>query len=960
MKIKRADGFLETEVENMKKVADLCAEATGWSKEAAFLELSTPGTRANRLMNFGGRFLDSAENFKQGMRLLGTFEKWFTGMGQKVDAMGNDKTRTKDMDKTMLNVDTSQGFKPNILRGMEKFVFESIANDSSFNLAETDANRLFGIENNAVTHFFVRNLNHACTQTIAQIPLEKRSTFYTAVNMFFPIIENAEDANKKGVDRGESKDTKIVVGRVLKNLEAIIELEKKGELTFENVARLIVPELPADSKFEFRKVGNVLTEVMNGVEGLLQKKVEDWSGLLGVALDTIQQTGCSAEEAVESVTGGKKLPLPPYVSSGTLDLEIFDGTTKVGRKLLETDLPRADGYSDVDKKSLLPQDKNVFTFNFPEEGPITTNATPQGRKNVNTVIEKIEALCGKARTAQTLSVMTMVSQSGTMVLRGSLSVYGINSTEHAPCDFTLSKDDKTGVVTIRYSSPKELPFTFGWTATVGPDGKVESTPLEFKRKSIDDLAVEVGYHESELQMVKKAFEFIKSATGCSDYLAITKALDPLSPERRLFGYGGRFTDSVDNFKKGLALMGKFEGWYDKIAAEVEKNKGKDKNDLAGVSNATVRNANAFYLERNTVRAYEKFLFEELAANDKMPLDAEDPEKVFGMEANAAMRFVGRGFTSSINDSVARMPVEVRQILFAAFDAMLPLAKDANGLRENSFTAGAVMPVARVMRHLEELRGLQKNGEFTAENVKKLLFPEVQNAGTKSLKAIVAEIETLCETESDILAHQRISVMMRNSGYTYQEVVDADRKGSVLPSAPHIISGTGALSALDGTANGARKQAVGDLIRPSNPESTKTHQAMLKRECCVFTVRFPGGAVLTSGASDKHAENEGPANKIANEVEKLVGDRHPAQLSAVMMGLTQSAHGPFRSNAVRLGFVNNTGAEHSALTYTLSRNEETGAITIRYSEPEGFPTKFHWETTIALDGSSVTTPLVIDK
>jgi hypothetical protein len=45
-----------------------------------------------------------------------------------------------------------------------------------------------------------------------------------------------------------------------------------------------------------------------------------------------------------------------------------------------------------------------------------------------------------------------------------------------------------------------------------------------------------------------------------------------------------------------------------------------------------------------------------------------------------------------------------------------------------------------------------------------------------------------------------------------------------------------------------------------------------------------------------------------------------------------------------------------LTYTLSKNAETGAITIRYSEPEGFPVKFSWETTIDTDGKSVTTPL----
>ena len=48
-----------------------------------------------------------------------------------------------------------------------------------------------------------------------------------------------------------------------------------------------------------------------------------------------------------------------------------------------------------------------------------------------------------------------------------------------------------------------------------------------------------------------------------------------------------------------------------------------------------------------------------------------------------------------------------------------------------------------------------------------------------------------------------------------------------------------------------------------------------------------------------------------------------------------------------------------LTYTLARNAETGVVTIRYSEPAGFPVKFHWEATIDLDGVSKSTQIVIE-
>ena len=53
-------------------------------------------------------------------------------------------------------------------------------------------------------------------------------------------------------------------------------------------------------------------------------------------------------------------------------------------------------------------------------------------------------------------------------------------------------------------------------------------------------------------------------------------------------------------------------------------------------------------------------------------------------------------------------------------------------------------------------------------------------------------------------------------------------------------------------------------------------------------------------------------------------------------------------------------EHMPLTYTLSKNAETGAVTVRYSEPAGFPVKFHWETTIDLNGIAHSTPIAVDN
>ena len=45
---------------------------------------------------------------------------------------------------------------------------------------------------------------------------------------------------------------------------------------------------------------------------------------------------------------------------------------------------------------------------------------------------------------------------------------------------------------------------------------------------------------------------------------------------------------------------------------------------------------------------------------------------------------------------------------------------------------------------------------------------------------------------------------------------------------------------------------------------------------------------------------------------------------------------------------------------LAKDAETGAVTIRYSSPKALPVKFSWTTTIAVDGSSTSTPMVIEQ
>ena len=81
-----------------------------------------------------------------------------------------------------------------------------------------------------------------------------------------------------------------------------------------------------------------------------------------------------------------------------------------------------------------------------------------------------------------------------------------------------------------------------------------------------------------------------------------------------------------------------------------------------------------------------------------------------------------------------------------------------------------------------------------------------------------------------------------------------------------------------------------------------------------------------------------------------------QLNAVFFALTQASSASV-VGAFAAQDIHNT--EHMPLTYTLAKDAETGVVTIRYSEPAGFPVKFHWETTIDLDGVAHSNQMVIE-
>ncbi len=130
----------------------------------------------------------------------------------------------------------------------------------------------------------------------------------------------------------------------------------------------------------------------------------------------------------------------------------------------------------------------------------------------------------------------------------------------------------------------------------------------------------------------------------------------------------------------------------------------------------------------------------------------------------------------------------------------------------------------------------------------------------------------------------------------------------------------------------------------------------KHEALALASRLIGLDANVKG-DERNAEVAANNGAIANKVAEFCGDVHPAQLSSVYFALSQAAASPVKDGFLNLGIKSD---EHTALTYTLSKNAETGAITVTYSEPQGFPFHFHWTATITIDGTTTTTPIMVER
>ncbi len=482
-------GFTKAELPKLARATNFLVKATGMDEMKAMEEVAKPGSKANRLMQYGGRFLDNAQDFANGLRLIDSFKEWFAELKRTVlpiyeksnadcDFSTADTPTKRNIDNLLLQDDK--------MMGLEKFIFEELASNSAHDLSGKDPEQLFGFENNAAMRFIGRGYGKSVLSTIANIPPAKRAVIYAAFDLFTHNATNTQEAYEQNLYGAEHRTTiaadnsPTFLARLIRHFDKLESMHDNGTLTAQNILDKLFPDIEDKGDYDYKAVNEYFTELSITLSHE-EEEVNPYADLTpDIINNTMNNCGTTVQETVKALRSGKTPPIPKMLCTASVALEDFDGKTKGGRKLVASDADRPANYSiRGGAKDILKGDNICFGFTFPDGDRHITNSNHTD--NIPVICEKVEKLCGKVHVAQANSVMLMLCQSGLTPLRAGIPSIGVSCNEHSAVDYSLSKDGKTGAVTIKYSSPAGLPFHFSWTATVDVDGNVSSTPMVAKK-----------------------------------------------------------------------------------------------------------------------------------------------------------------------------------------------------------------------------------------------------------------------------------------------------------------------------------------------------------------------------------------------------------------------------------------------------------------------------------------------
>ena len=465
-------GFTRAELPVVARAIRFCQQAMNCSETAAANEVLTPGTKANRLLNYGGRFLASAGNFEKGLRLLNSFATWYTGLqsmrGLRGAARLAQASTGPNLDLSKFNV-SSKVINSDASLGFERMVFDDIAHDPDFDLNETDPERAFGFENNATSRFVGRNLCPDDLSTVSALPPSKRRVVYAVYDLIMPPLAKttSEAAQTPGF-----LNASVAFSRIAKNIDQLAILLDRGQLTLEKAVDLCFPEMPLKYPRNLKGINDTLRLMDNTIS----EQVGDGVPSTKVFRD-LYSSGAPLKDVLDAHREGRTLQPYRYYSPLGITLGENTGFPAPARNQLlhDIDPSRIALYKDVRGNNVLQPADNAFDFTDGQRIKVGTTTDPN---NPATIADKVETLCGHAHPRQANTVLYSLSQSALLHLRNNpLKAYGIDTNEHSPVKFTLSRNNDTGAITIRYSNPDALPVQFSWETTIAVDGTSTTTPM---------------------------------------------------------------------------------------------------------------------------------------------------------------------------------------------------------------------------------------------------------------------------------------------------------------------------------------------------------------------------------------------------------------------------------------------------------------------------------------------------
>lgn len=123
---------------------------------------------------------------------------------------------------------------------------------------------------------------------------------------------------------------------------------------------------------------------------------------------------------------------------------------------------------------------------------------------------------------------------------------------------------------------------------------------------------------------------------------------------------------------------------------------------------------------------EKFIFEEIGANPRLDIRATDPESVFGIRNNRAMRAVGLAYADGCLGTLAAVPPQVRGVIYDVVDVFHgPLAGTAQEAAAKKVIDPTGAFLSRILKHLDDIEELREEGHFDRAHLVDLLYGDLE-------------------------------------------------------------------------------------------------------------------------------------------------------------------------------------------------------------------------------------------